>query len=155
MLYKLVKENRDILLARSAKLSADYGLRNDLQNASLGHVSIFFDQLIETLRVEHETPLESVQTSEKIKSSSPAVQLSNSAFDHGRELRESNLTIGAVVRNYGDICQAITGYAVEVNAAIDADEFRTLNWCLDEAITQAVIAFTTPSSRLPLQPPGV
>ena len=44
----------------------------------------------------------------------------------------------------GNVCQAITGYAVEVNAPIDAAEFKTLNWCLDEAISQAAIAFTMP-----------
>ena len=44
----------------------------------------------------------------------------------------------------GNVCQAITGYAVEVNAPIDAAEFKTLNWCLDEAISQAAFAFTMP-----------
>ena len=71
--------------------------------------------------------------------------MSNAAFGHGSELRDSNLTIGELVRNYGSICQAITGYALEVSAPIDVAEFRTLNWCLDEAIAQAVIAFTTPA----------
>lgn len=143
MLYELVKANRELLLSRSAKLSAENGGHNDLQAASLGHVSVFVDQLIAALRVEHGTPSESVQSSERMASPSPAVQLSESASGHGHELRESNLTIGEVVRNYGSVCQAITGYAVEVNAIIDPAEFKTLNWCLDEAIAQAVIAFTT------------
>ena len=143
MLYELVKENRELLLSRSAKLSAENGWHSDSQAASLGHVSVFFDQLIDALQVEHGTPSELGQMGETILSPAPAVQLSRSALNHGHELRESKLTIGEVVRNYGNICQAITGYAVEVNAAIDPAEFRTLNWCLDEAIAQAVIAFTT------------
>lgn len=142
MLYELIKENRELLLAKSAKLSAENGEHSDRQTESLGHISVFFDQLIEALRVEHGTPGESVFTIEKIASPAPAVQLSESAFEHGKELRESNLTIDEVVRNYGNICQAVTSYAVEVDATIDPAEFRTLNWCLDEAIAQAVVAFT-------------
>jgi hypothetical protein len=149
MLYDLIKENRELLLSRCAKLSAENGWHSELQTAALGHISVFFDQLIDALHVEHGTASESGQTNEKITSPAPAVRLSKSAFSHGNELRESNLTIGAVVRNYGNICQAITGYAVEVNATIDPAEFRTLNWCLDEAIAQAVIAFTA------LEPPEV
>ena len=145
MLYKLIKANRELLLSRCAKLSAENGAHSDLQIASLGHVSVFVDQLINALHTEHGTPCELGQTSEGPTSSAPAVQLSRSAFSHGHELRESNLTIGAVVRNYGNVCQAITGYAIEVDATIDTAEFRTLNWCLDEAIAQAVIAFTTPA----------
>jgi hypothetical protein len=145
MLYELIKANRELLLSRSANLSMETGGHSDSQTASLGHVSIFFDQLTDALRVEYGTPRDSVQTSKRMTSPAPAVQLSESALSHGRELRESNLTIGAVVRNYGSVCQAITGYAVEVNATIDPAEFRTLNWCLDEAMAQAVTAFTTPA----------
>jgi hypothetical protein len=143
MLYELIKVNRELLLSRAAKLSAENGGHSDLQTATLAHVSIFLDQLIDALQVENGTPTEVSQAREDITSPAPAVQLSQSSFGHGQELRESSLSIGAVVRNYGNICQAITGYAVEVNATIDPAEFRTLNWCLDEVIAQAVIAFTT------------
>jgi signal transduction histidine kinase len=36
------------------------------------------------------------------------------------------------------VCQAVTELAIELEASISADEFRTLNRCLDEAIAQAV-----------------
>jgi hypothetical protein len=45
------------------------------------------------------------------------------------------------VRDYGDVCQSITELAVETNTAISADDFRTLNQCLDDAIAGAVTAF--------------
>ena len=40
--------------------------------------------------------------------------------------------------DYGDICQAITEIAIEQNAPITTDEFKTLNSCLDTAIAEAV-----------------
>jgi signal transduction histidine kinase len=38
----------------------------------------------------------------------------------------------------GDICQAITEIAIEENAPITTDEFKTLNRCLDTAAAEAV-----------------
>jgi hypothetical protein len=46
-----------------------------------------------------------------------------------------------VVHHYGDFCQAVTELAVKRAATVTADEFRTLNRCLDEAIADAVTAF--------------
>ena len=36
-------------------------------------------------------------------------------------------TVSHVVHDYGDVCQAITELAVELNGAISMDDFRTLN----------------------------
>jgi signal transduction histidine kinase len=46
-----------------------------------------------------------------------------------------------VVHVYGDLCQAITDLAFERSAAIEVDEFRTLNRCLDNGIAEAVTEF--------------
>ena len=46
-----------------------------------------------------------------------------------------------VVHDYGDVCQAITELAVELNAPISTDDFRTLNRCLDDAIAGAVTEY--------------
>jgi hypothetical protein len=46
--------------------------------------------------------------------------------------------VSQVVHDYGDICQAVTGLAVELDAAISTDDFQTLNLCLDDAIAAAV-----------------
>lgn len=43
-----------------------------------------------------------------------------------------------VVHDYGDTCQAVTELAIEQNAPITTDEFKTLNGCLDTAIAEAV-----------------
>jgi signal transduction histidine kinase len=39
------------------------------------------------------------------------------------------------------VCQAVTELAIERQISISADEFRTLNRCLDEAIAQAVTEY--------------
>jgi signal transduction histidine kinase len=45
------------------------------------------------------------------------------------------------VHDYGDVCQAITELAVELNAPITTEDFRTLNRCLDDAIAGAVTEY--------------
>jgi hypothetical protein len=50
-------------------------------------------------------------------------------------------TVSQVVHDYGDICQAITELAVELDAPISTDDFRTLNRCLDDAIAGAVTEY--------------
>jgi signal transduction histidine kinase len=68
-------------------------------------------------------------------------QITESATVHGELLFEQGLTIEQVVRDYGHVCQAITGLAVELHTPIAAQEFRTLNLCLDDAIAGAVAAY--------------
>src|SRR4029077_17220729 len=60
---------------------------------------------------------------------------------HGHDLFLKGFTIEQVVRDYGDVCQAVTNLAVETGAQISVDEFRTFNRCLDNAIAGAVTEF--------------
>jgi signal transduction histidine kinase len=64
------------------------------------------------------------------------------ASQHGAELLHAGFTIGQVVHDYGDICQAITTIAVEQKLVISAEEFRALNMCLDVAIAEAVTKYS-------------
>jgi signal transduction histidine kinase len=50
-------------------------------------------------------------------------------------------TVSQVVHDYGDVCQTITELAVDKKAAISAEEFHTLNRCLDTAIAAAVTEY--------------
>jgi hypothetical protein len=83
---------------------------------------VFLDQLMDTLRFGQIT--------------SP--EISRSAIQHGHDLLRQGFTVSQVVHDYGDVCQAITELAVELNAPIRADDFRRLNRCLDDAIADAV-----------------
>ena len=63
------------------------------------------------------------------------------ALQHGHDLLRQGFTVSQVVHDYGDICQAITELAVEMDAPISTEDFRTLNRCLDDAIAGAVTEY--------------
>ena len=101
-------------------------------------VPLFLQQLVETLRREELNLTREVSNPEP----TPApTEIGRAAALHGAELLRRGYTIDQVVHDYGDVCQAATELAVEQNALIGADEFRTLNRCLDNAIADAVTAF--------------
>ena len=64
--------------------------------------------------------------------------IGESATRHGGDLLRQGFTTAQVIHDYGGICQAITELATETNAPITADEFHTLNRCLDDAMALAV-----------------
>jgi signal transduction histidine kinase len=74
-------------------------------------------------------------------------EIQHRASHHGLLLFQQGLTVAQVVHDYGDLCQVITGLAQELHASIGADEFQTLNLCLDDAIAHAVTAFETQKER--------
>ena len=92
-------------------------------------VPVFLEQLGHALRLARAT---SLVDHEKIE---------ESATRHGHDLWRLGLTIGQVVHDYGDVCQAITALAMQQGAAISTEEFRTLNLCLDDAIAGAVTEY--------------
>ena len=69
-----------------------------------------------------------------------------SAGRHGRELLRQGFSLSMVVHDYGDVCQSVTDLAVERDAPIGSDDFRTLNRCLDDAIASAVTAYESAQS---------
>jgi hypothetical protein len=75
--------------------------------------------------------------------------MSRTAALHGRDLFDDGRPIEQVVRDYGDVCQAVTTLAFETGAPISVDEFRTFNRCLDHAIAGAVTEYAkyTPTSN--------
>jgi hypothetical protein len=72
----------------------------------------------------------------------------NTATLNGRELLELGASVHEVVHRYGDVCQAVTELAVELDARISVADFHTLNRCLDNAIAAAVTAWTEPPRTL-------
>jgi hypothetical protein len=69
-------------------------------------------------------------------------EIAVAAAAHGRNLLQQGFTVGQVVHDYGDVCQAVTDLAVERSARISPEDFRTLNRCLDDAIAGAVTQYT-------------
>ena len=113
------------------------------QTASQYGIPLFLDQLIQTLEVEKSgKPLNSRLISGPAGGHSESSDVGKSATRHGRELSDHGFTVEQVVHDYGDLCQAITDLAYELNEPIQVDEFRTLNRCLDNAIADAVTEFS-------------
>lgn len=143
MMHEFLIANRAELIARCrAKVAqrAPPGAHGE----ELEHgVTIFLDQLIRTLEVERTADsIGSRKVSGRAGGGKPALsEISESAALHGKELQQHGFTVEEVVHDYGDLCQAITDLAFERDAAIDIDEFRTLNRCLDNAIATAVTEF--------------
>ncbi|QYG08881.1 sensor histidine kinase KdpD [Janthinobacterium sp. PAMC25594] len=142
MLHHFLLNNRDELTARCRIKVGHRPGRSATEVQLQNGIPLFLDQLIRTLVVE-QTPER--ENSELI--SGPAgggVALSEvgaSASQHGKDLLELGLTVDQVVHDYGDLCQSITDLAVEQDAPFEVDEFRTLNRCLDNAISDAVSEF--------------
>lgn len=130
MLHEFLTLHRDEIISRTRQ---KVGARIAPQptEAVLDHgVPLFLEQLAATLRREQETAA---------RPTSP--EMARSAILHGAELRHAGFTVAQVVHGYGDVCQAVTELAIELGIPISADEFKTLNRCLDEAIAQAVTEY--------------
>jgi signal transduction histidine kinase len=126
MLFQFIAANREVLIARTrAKVAKRLAPTPTERELSSG-VPLFLDQLAETLR--------------RAPSSMPGT-MDRSAAAHGAALLHIGYTVAQVVHDYGDICQAITELADEVDAPISNDEFHTLNLCLDNAIAEAVTEY--------------
>jgi hypothetical protein len=93
--------------------------------------------------IDHGVPLFLNQLIEEIRGGpSKTQEISKTAIKHGHDLFLQGFTISEVVHNYGDVCQSVTDLAVEQNAPISTDDFRTLNRCLDDAIAGAVTEYS-------------
>lgn len=149
MLQDFLYNNRTELIDRCrekfARRSAPTASAAELQHG----IPVFLDQLISTLRVEQSSDPNSRNDASLSGGRMPdSSAIGASATQHGCELLQQGFTVDEVVHNYGDLCQAITGLAFENEAAINVDEFRTLNRCLDDAIAGAVTEFVRRQNSL-------
>ena len=143
-MHRFLKNNRDALIARCKAKVAQRPYRAATTEQLANGVPLFLDQLTKTLQAE-----EDGEVGESLRISGAAggdtAQLSEmgiGAAAHGAQLLSLGFTVDQVVHDYGDLCQAITDLAVERDAPFAIDEFRTLNRCLDNAIADAVTAFS-------------
>ncbi|MEZ0387754.1 MAG: sensor histidine kinase, partial [Verrucomicrobium sp.] len=107
-------------------------------------IPLFLDQLIKTLRLEGtRDPISSQEVSGPSGGEEPVLsEMGITAMQHGADLLRQGFTVDQVVHDYGDLCQAITEMAFDKGMAIEVNEFRTLNRCLDNAIAGAVTEFS-------------
>jgi len=142
-LHRFLSNNRDELAHRCRIKVGQRPGRSATESQLQDGIPLFLDQLIRTLKIEQTSkPLDSRQVSGPAGGGAALSEVSVSASQHGKDLLDLGLTVDQVVHDYGDLCQAITDLAVERDAPFQVDEFRTLNRCLDNAISDAVTEFS-------------
>ena len=124
--YKFITTHRELIVARTREKVASRTAPRPTEVEIVHGVPLFLDQLSARLRTNIEPG---------------ASQIGASASLHGGELLVAGFTIGQVVHDYGNICQAITELAVELESQITNEDFRMLNLCLDIAIADAVTEY--------------
>ena len=145
MLHEFLSANRDQLIVRCREKVASRPAPPPSELELRHGIPLFLDQLTEALRQNALLPLhEAVDGAPAIVvvgTHVASTDIDSTAGAHGNELLLKGYTVDQVVHDYGDLCQAVTDLALEQNAPITTDEFRTLNRCLDNAIADAVTAF--------------
>jgi diguanylate cyclase (GGDEF)-like protein len=105
-------------------------------------IPIFLDQIIKTLAIQEKGHPLRGRPDPNHRAAGADINVGAMAMLHGRDLQKQGFTLEQVIRDYGDVCQAITILAVETGAPILPAEFRTFNRCLDDAIAAAVTAYS-------------
>jgi signal transduction histidine kinase len=137
MLHEFLSAKRDDLIERCRVKVAKRSAPKALESERAYGIPHFLDQLIETLRAGPERS-RTISGATDGSSNAALSEMGVSAARHGNELSLQGYTVEQVVRDYGDLCQAITDAAFQYGAPIEVDEFRTLNRCLDNAIAESV-----------------
>ncbi len=135
MLHEFLTAHRALLIDRwksmAVKRSGARRHKPDLDRS----VPLFLDQIIKSLALE--------------RTGDP--ELGAAASRHGHELYKEGFSVEHVIRDFGDVCQAVTGLAEEIDAPILAGEFRTFNRCLDDAISAAVSEYSAQENAAAMQ----
>jgi signal transduction histidine kinase len=143
MMHDFLSNNREELAHRCRIKVGEREGRSATEAQLRDGIPLFLDQLIRTLRIEQtQDPMDSRRISGPAGGGAALSEVSVSAAQHGKDLLALGLSVDQVVHDYGDLCQSITDLAVERDAPFQVDEFRTLNRCLDNAISDAVTEFS-------------
>ena len=143
MMHKFLTENRGELIERCRMKVAQRPSPRATEEELDHGITLFLDQIIKTLKAEEaDRNVESREVSGPSGGADAVLsEMGVAAKEHGRELLQHGFTIDQVVHDYGDLCQAATDLAVELDIPISNHEFRTLNRCLDNAIAVAATEF--------------
>jgi diguanylate cyclase (GGDEF)-like protein len=104
-------------------------------------IPVFLDQVASALATEQRTPAAEGEIALG-NSDGRDSRVGAMATLHGGDLFELGFSVEEVIRDYGNVCQAVTSLAMEVGAPISVTEFRTFNRCLDDAMAGAVSEYS-------------
>jgi signal transduction histidine kinase len=131
MLHEFLTANREEVISRCrVKIARRHAPSVSRRELEFG-IPIFLTQLTETLRLE----------SLGIRDKAQGTAISGTAGKHGSKLLQSGLTVDQIVRDYGDLCEAVTELAIDYGVTITNNEFHTFNRCLDDAMADGVAEF--------------
>ena len=130
MLYEFITLNREEIITRCRAKVATRSIPPPSETEINHGVPLFLDQLVDMLQ-----------------SGGGTGEIDRTAGQHGHDLLLQGFTVSQVVHDYGDVCQTITALALETDAPISTEDFRTLNRCLDEAIASAVTRTRTKANN--------
>lgn len=143
MMHEFLANNRAELAQRCRQKVGERPGRDATEAQLQNGIPMFLEQLIRTLQIESTQHAEQSERVSGPADGCPGLsEVSVTAGQHGKDLLALGLSVDQVVHDYGDLCQAITDLAVERDAPFAVDEFRTLNRCLDNAISDAVTEFS-------------
>jgi signal transduction histidine kinase len=126
MLIEFIGAHRDELISRTRAMVASRLAPRPTEEELMSGVPLFLDQLAETLRFAGPSTSEAMD---------------RTATMRGAAMMGRGYSVAQVVRDYGDICQAVTELAMELDTPITPGEFHTLNLCLDNGIAEAVTEY--------------
>ena len=139
MLYEFLNSNRDELIKRCRDKVVHRVNAPEIRATLESGVPLFLQQLSDVLYAETMTTKRAAAGHDGALKEPTSI--GRAASLNGADMMRAGYSIDQVVHGYGDVCQSITEMAIEQNVGISADEFRTLNRCLDDAIADAVTAY--------------
>ncbi len=144
MLHEFLTRHRVDLIEQCRLKSASRRLPEPSAALIEHGIPLFLGQLIATLRSEAltDTNRPSAGSGPGHGDPAPSTGIRETAALHGIDLWRQGFTIDQVVHCYGDLCQAITESAFVLHEPFAANEFKTLNLCLDDAIADAVSTYS-------------
>lgn len=141
MLHEFLTQHRDELIERARRKVASRPVPRATPEAIADGVPVFLSQLTELLR-ERAMPASAPTSGERTHD-----VVGGAADQQGDAQQRAGLTVAQVVEGYGDVCQAVTELATDLGKTIGADEYRTLNLCVDVATARAVTAYSGSRDR--------
>lgn len=144
MLHEFLIQHHDAIVERARAKVAQRRVPLASPDELAVGVPLFLGQLTSLLREERTAQPASVEPTSDARAHQV---IGDTADRRGDALERAGLTVAQVIEGYGDVCQAITEHAVEARAAIGADEYRTLNLCVDVATARAVTAYAGARDR--------
>jgi hypothetical protein len=131
MLYALLTANRHEILVRARKRIAARDAPKPTEVELTDGLPLFLDQLGDALLLARAGGMVTHDS------------ISKSASTHVTPVLGRGLTVECAIHDYGALCQVLTNLALERDAPLTAEDFITLDLCLDDAIACPVTKWGT------------